>query len=403
MKKIERWGYAAVGVIILLMAGLVYAWTIMSKSIGAAYPEWTATQLSVTFTLTMMMFCFGCLGAGVFSKKVNPKIYIRIAAVLFFAGFLLAASVQDTPLLLYIGFGGMCGLGSGIAYNAVMSTLSLWFLDKQGMISGILLMGFGVSSFIVGKFFAALSPADGGDAWRITFRIFAAVICLTLAVCSFFLKKPEEDFVPPADKKKTKAPAMEATTGQMLRLPAFWCYYVWAILLSCAGLALVSQASGIAGQVGANAADGTIATVVGLISVMNGIGRVFFGSLFDRSGFRTAMLVDMVMFIAACVLLITALQTEQFVMLIIGFCAGGLAYGGVTPMNSAVTSDFFGHINYSMNFSIINTVLIFASFSSTIAGKLYDMSGSYMSTIAMMLGATVFGFVIFIWLRRPET
>ena len=80
---------------------------------------------------------------------------------------------------------------------------------------------------------------------------------------------------------------------------------------------------------------------------------------------------------------------------------GGFAYGGVTPTNSAIISDFFGRKNFSLNFSFINTNLIIASFASTIAGKLYDASQSYMSTIFMMLGVTIAGFMVFLALRRP--
>ena len=35
MKNLNRWVYAIIGVITLLLAGLVYAWSVMSKSIGA--------------------------------------------------------------------------------------------------------------------------------------------------------------------------------------------------------------------------------------------------------------------------------------------------------------------------------------------------------------------------------
>ena len=75
---------------------------------------------------------------------------------------------------------------------------------------------------------------------------------------------------------------------------------------------------------------------------------------------------------------------------------------GVTPTNSALISDFFGRTHYSLNFSIINTNLLIASFASTIAGKLYDSSGSYMSTIIMMLGVVAAGLVVFLGIRRPE-
>lgn len=400
----KRWIYAGAGIIVLMFAGLVYAWSMMSKSIGAAFPEWTAAQLSLTFTITMIMFCAGCLAAGMLVKKISPRIYVILGGILFLVGFMMAASVQESPLMLYIGFGVFCGAGSGVAYNAVMSTISAWFPDKQGLISGILLMGFGLSSFIVGKIFAAVAPADGGDAWRTTFRIFAIVIFVTMIICSFFFVRPGVDFVPPASAKKkiAREPACEMPTGKMLKAPSFWLYYLWAILVSSAGLALVSQASGIAGQVGVGVPDGTIATVVGLISIMNGIGRVFFGTLFDKKGYAPTMIIDMIIFVCAGALLFTALSSSNFTFIILGFMVGGFAYGGVTPTNSAIISDFFGRQNYSMNFSMVNTNLIFASFASTIAGRLYDASQSYMSTIIMMIGLVIVGAVVFIGIRRPK-
>ena len=403
MKKLNRWVYAVVGVIVLLMAGLVYAWSVMSKSIGASRPDWTKAQLSLTFTLVMAFFCVGCLLAGIFAKKVSPKIYVLLSGVLFLVGFLIAGMTGTSPAMLYVGFGVLCGLGAGFAYNAVMSTMSAWFPDKQGLISGILLMGFGLSAFIVGKVFAAVTPTDGSDAWQSTFKVLGIIIVIVMVICSFFFVKPGADFKPPvaAKKKETREPACDINTGAMVKKPAFWLYYIWAILISAAGLALVAQATGIATQVGTTVSDGSIATVVGLISICNGLGRVVFGALFDKKGYKLTMILDMIVFVIACAILILALVSGQFAFIVIGFIVGGFAYGGVTPTNSAIISDFFGRTYYSLNFSLINTNLLIASFASTVAGKLYDASGSYMSTIYMMLGVTIVGFLVFLCIRRP--
>lgn len=406
MKKLNRWVYAVLGVIVLIMAGLVYAWSVMSKSIGASRTSWSAADLSLTFTIVMAMFCVGCLIGGIFAKKVHPRIYILLAAFLFLGGFMLAATTGESPVLLYLGFGVLCGLGAGFAYNAIMSTVSQWFPDKQGMISGVLLMGFGISSFIIGKVFAAVTPSDGSDAWKATFRVLGIVIVIVLVICGLLFDKPEPGYRPAGmsevSKKKVREPAIEATTGQMVRIPAFWMYYIWAVLISAAGLVLVSQASGIAVQVGPTVPDGDIATVVGLISIFNGIGRVIFGSMFDKKGYRLTMVVDMIIFIVAELILMLALNSGNFTFIVIGFVVGGFAYGAVTPTNSALISDFFGRQNYPLNFSLINTNLLIASFASTIAGKLYDASQSYLSTIFMMIGVTVAGFVVFLGIRRPK-
>ena len=114
------------------------------------------------------------------------------------------------------------------------------------------------------------------------------------------------------------------------------------------------------------------------------------------------MILDMIVFIIAGLILILAIKSGNFAFIVLGFVVGGFAYGGVTPTNSAIISDFFGRTNYPMNFSLINTNLIVASFASTIAGKLYDASQSYMSTIFMIIGVTVVGFIVFLGIRRPN-
>lgn len=405
MKSLNRWVYAVIGVIVLLLAGMIYAWSMMSKSIGAAHPDWTAAQLSLTFTLVMAFFCIGSLCAGFLSKKINTKVFLIVSGILLLAGFMLASTTQNSLVSLYLGFGVLCGIGSGIAYNCIMGTVCAWFPDKHGLISGILLMGFGISSFIFGKVFAAMAPSDGTDTWTSVFKLFGIAICIILIICGLIVKKPGADFVPPATakKKEVRQPAMDVTTGQMVKMPTFWMCYIWAIMVSAAGLALVGQASGIATQVGTTVADGTIATVVGLISIFNGIGRVIYGAMYDKVGYKLTMIVDMVNFIIASLILIVALKTGNFGLIVVGFVVGGFAYGAVTPMQSALIGDFFGRTHYSKNFSIIVTNLLIGSFASTIAGRLYDMSQSYMSTLFMMIIVTVVAFVAFLGIRRPNS
>ena len=80
----------------------------------------------------------------------------------------------------------------------------------------------------------------------------------------------------------------------------------------------------------------------------------------------------------------------------------GLSYGGVTPTNSAFVSAFYGSKNYSVNLSLVNMNLLIASFGSTIAGSLYDSSGSYFSTLIAMIAAVVVGTVITFMIRENK-
>ena len=392
MKHLNRWVYAIVGVIVLLFAGLVYAWSVLSTPIAAEFTDWSKAQLSMTFTIVMIMFCIGSLLCGLLSGKLSAKMSVRIGAVLFLLGFFLASRTQSLAML-YIGFGVLCGLSSGLCYNAVMSTMVRWFPDRPGLISGVLLMGFGGGSFIIGKLYQAWTPVEIGG-WRASFLVMGIIIFVVLAICSFFFVAPGADFVAPAAKNSkaaVKIAGKEYKPLEMVKKPSFWLYYVWAIALSAAGLALISQASGVVWEASASQTAGAVATIVGLISICNALGRVLFGGMYDKYGRSLSMQLVNILFIITSGVLILALAAKSVVVVIIGFILGGLAYSGITPTNSAFCRAYFGPANYPVNFSLINSNLIFASFGSTVSGALFDASGSYNVTFFLIIGLAVVG------------
>ena len=392
MKHLNRWVYAIVGVIVLLFAGLVYAWSVLSTPIAAEFADWSKAQLSMTFTIVMIMFCIGSLLCGLLTGKLSAKMAVRIGAVLFLLGFFLASRTQSLAML-YIGFGVLCGLSSGLCYNAVMSTMVRWFPDRPGLISGVLLMGFGGGSFIIGKLYQAWTPAEIGG-WRASFLVMGIIIFVVLAICSFFFVAPGADFVAPAAKNSkaaVKIAGKEYKPLEMVKKPSFWLYYVWAIALSAAGLALISQASGVVWEASASQTAGAVATIVGLISICNALGRVLFGGMYDKYGRSLSMQLVNILFIITSGVLILALTAKSVVVVIIGFILGGLAYSGITPTNSAFCRAYFGPVNYPVNFSLINSNLIFASFGSTVSGALFDASGSYNVTFFLIIGLAVVG------------
>ncbi len=388
MKKQNRLTYAIVGAAIMLLSGIAYAWSVLSVPIGTEFPDWSKAQLSTTFTIVMICFCIGSLAAGLLASKVKASIFIIIGAVCEFAG-LLIASKAGSLFTLYLGFGIFCGLGCGLVYNAVMGTVMKWFQDKPGMISGVLLMCFGSSSFLIGKLSQACTP-DTVGAWRKTFVVMGLIISVGTIICSFFMKAPETSANAaskdvPADTEQDYSPL------KTLRQPAFWIYFVWAVLVSGAGLSLIAQASGIVKESSASVTASSVATIVGLISIFNAVGRILFGGMFDKYGRTVSMLSICVLYILTCLLLIPAIKLGSIVLVVIGFIAGGLAYSGVTPTNSAFTRSYFGVKYYPVNLPMINANLLLSSFGSTITGLLFDKTGSYMSTFVFIIVLSVLG------------
>ena len=402
MKRTSRWLYAAVGVVVLLLVGLVYAWTVLQAPIAAMYPDWSKGQISLTFTITMAMFCIGGFLAGKAQRKLSCRVLVWLSAVLFLGGFALA-SVAQSLLVLYLGFGVLAGAASGISYNAVMSSVSAWFPDKPGLISGLLLMGFGMSSFLVGKVYTALTPSDGSAAWRTSFLVFGILLCVVMLVAGFFVKKPGSDFVlPTADKGRAAASFEEVTTGEMLRRGTFWRFLIWATFLTVAGLAIISQGTPMALESCPVLSMGSVATIVGLIFICNGVGRILFGGLYDRLGHRRTMLFGGALFLAAMLLLLAALGLHSLTLLILAYVVTGLAYGCVTPTNSAFVGQFFGRENYPANFSIVNMNILVASFGSTAAGAVYDATQSYTAIILIVMVLIAAGTAVACTIKAPK-
>lgn len=407
MKK-TRWMYSIIGVLVMLFAGLVYAWSVLARPIGEFFTTWSSTQLSFTFTLCMMFFCLGGLITGILSKKYEPKLMLKISAILFLIGFMVS-SRSNNIITLYIGYGVIAGFASGIAYNSIMGNITKFFPDCPGLISGILLMGFGFGSFIIGKVYQSLTPSGAGvDKWRTSFLVFGIILFAVIFVASFIVRKPNSKEIKEISKLIVKdgndkeKEEINLTPHEMLKEKSFWLFFTWAILLSAAGLAVVSQASGIVMEVDKNCSAGTVSTVVGLISIFNGVGRVIFGGLFDKIGRLKTMMLNNILFVIAIVVIMLSISTKQFSFIILGFIAMGLSYGGVTPTNSAFVSAFYGSKNYSVNLSLVNMNLLIASFGSTIAGSLYDSSGSYFSTLIAMIAAVAVGTIITFMIRENK-
>ena len=94
MKQLNRWVYAIVGVIVLLFAGLVYAWSVLSTPIAAEFTGWTKAQLSLTFTLVMILFCIGSLLCGLLAGKLSAKTPCGWARCCFWPGSISPAAAR---------------------------------------------------------------------------------------------------------------------------------------------------------------------------------------------------------------------------------------------------------------------------------------------------------------------
>lgn len=394
-----RWGYLLLGTAALLFAGVIYAWSILKAPLAEEF-GWTGPELALNYTITICCYCLGGFAGGLLGKRLGSRICLLGAALLSCGGFFLASKLAGTDLpLLYVFYGGMAGFGIGVAYNVIISTVNPWFPDKKGLCSGCLMMGFGASTLVVGKAASALMEGPG---WRSAYVCIGVALAVTLTAAALLLRRPGPDAVLPAPQARRSRggeEGLECGTGAMLRRPSFWLGFLDLVCVSAVGSTIISFARDLSLSAGAEAS--LAATLVGALSVCNGLGRILFGALFDRTGRKPTMLAANLLTILAAGVTLLAAARGSLGLCTAGLCLTGFSYGASPTISSAFTSSFFGTKHFPLNFSVMNCNLIPASITATAAGSLLASAGTFTAPLTLLLGLAALSLLLTLLIRRP--
>ena len=385
--KVSRYVWLILGFTALLFDGVIYAWSVLKTPFVQEF-SWGAAQLSLNFTITM---CFFCLG-GILASLLLGK--IRVNAVIFLGGLMMSLSFLAVSALdgehvweLYLCYGVCAGLGVGLVYNALISSVGKWFPDKNGLCSGVLIMGFGLSSLLIGNAADVLFRTEAVG-WRRTFQILGMISGIVLLLTALLLRLPEADLMTAEESPHRDSPSVDFAPWEMLRRSSFWKYCIFNIFLAAVGSTMISFARDFVMETGAKAT--LAAALVGVLSVCNGFGRVLCGVLFDRVGRKVTMLLGNILNIIAPVLALLALKLFSPGLGIVSMVCCGISYGFSPTIGSVFFQEFYGKTYFPTNFSIGNTTLIFASMAATIAGILVERTGTYTAPFLLL---TVFSVI----------
>ncbi len=400
----KRWIYLASGVFAMLFSGVLYAWSILKVPFKADF-GFSESVLSLNFTLTMCFFCLGAFFGSLICKKIGVKLTLIIAGALVGAGFISTGmlNAQSLSRLLYLTYALLAGTGIGISYNVVVSTVCAWFPDRKGFCSGCLMMGFGISTLLMGNIISILfeNPDFGMSK---TYILIGAVIAAVLVAAGIILRKPSEDDKLPSPKagKSVKKEAFESrdfTTKEMLKSFTFWRAFICMAFITAVGNSVISFARDL--SISVEASEALAVTLVGILSVFNGIGRILTGALYDALGRRTTMISANILTIVAAGITLIAVQFGSLPVCIIGLCLTGLSYGSCPTLTSAFTSSFYGQKYFSVNYSLTNFNLIVAAFIANFSNSLLAQHGSYTSPFTMLLILAVCALGLNISIKKP--
>ncbi|MCM3491041.1 OFA family MFS transporter [Alkalihalophilus marmarensis] len=339
----NRWLIALSAIAIHLSIGGAYAYSVYTYPISEQM-GWSPTEITIAFTIMMALAGTSAAFFGKFVERSGPRKSAIVAAVLFGlgqAGSGVAIALGSLPLFL-LTYGLASGLGLGIGYISPVSTLVKWFPDRRGLATGMAVLGFGSGALITAPIAANLMSTIGISA---TFYVLGACYFALMLVGASYIAPPKEGWMPASmkrniasGKKVIKKDLQQLTSNEAVKTKRFWMLWTMMLLNTTAGIMMISVASPMAQEVvGLSAA--AAATLVGIMGIFNGGGRLGWAAISDYIGRSNVFLIFFVIQTIAFLTLpmITNVIIFQLLILLVVSC-----YGGGFSNLPAFVGDLFG-------------------------------------------------------------
>ena len=334
----NRWFIALAAIGLHISIGSVYAWSVLTRPIMADM-GFTLSQTTWTFSLAILMLGLSAGFLGSFAEKIGPKKSGLLAMLFWVTGLLgttYALSIHNLTLL-YLFYGIIGGIGLGIGYITPVSTLVKYFPNRPGFATGLAIMGFGFASLIAGPLMQFLVAQFG---LVNNFIILGVIYLVIMGASSLYLKAPQQKHSTRTTKDKS---TMYVHTHGMLandamktwQFGALW--WVFFINITC-GIGLLSLASPMA-QEAIGMTPTAAASLVGIIGIFNGGGRIAWSTISDYLGRAKTYILFFIIEIVAFYLLAqtNSALTFQILILLIITC-----YGGGFSCMPAYLADLYG-------------------------------------------------------------
>src|SRR5580698_7049902 len=131
MQTRNRWWIAFAGVLLQMALGAVYAWSVFRVPLAKQF-GWTISQVTLTFTIAIMVLGLASFFGGLLLKRVGRRVVAMTGGALYGVGVFLASFSDHGLWWLYLTYGVIGGIGLGFAYIVPISVLVKWFPDRRG-------------------------------------------------------------------------------------------------------------------------------------------------------------------------------------------------------------------------------------------------------------------------------
>jgi MFS transporter, OFA family, oxalate/formate antiporter len=399
MDSVNRWWIAVAGVCLQMALGAAYAWSVFRIPLVKQF-GWSIAQVSFTFTISFFVLgCSAVLG-GLWMHRKGPRVVAMVAGLLWGGGVFLASFSANKLWWLYLTYGVIGGAGLGMGYIVPLAVLVKWFPERRGLITGIAVGGFGAGALLAAPLAGWLVESVG---LMPTFAYLGVAFGAVAITSGYFMQNPPDGWKPggwiPTAAIMAQRCDRDYTLGEALRTWQWWALCGLVSINTMAGLSVVSQASPMfqeIGKVGAVAA----ASLVGLISIGNGLGRVVWAWISDVTNRKGAFLA---MYLLQAVLFWTFHWIHSPIILTIVIFVLVMCYGGGYGITPALTADYFGAKNVGSIYGLILLPWAFpAAFGPLVFAYLREATGGYNQALYLIAGMLTIAMVLPVLISPPR-
>jgi len=393
--------YAVIAAIaIQIINGITYIWSVFQTGVAYSIFGGDNAAAGLTFSILILALTISAGIGGKLALRYSTRRAVFIGGIIMSVGFLTASfATESVAWLLWLSYGVMVGVGMGFTYSTTIACAQKWYPHKKGLITGIIIAGFGFSGVIFTPIVELLISAFGGSGQGGELRTFMVLGAVSLIVCtvgSIFLKNPPEGYMATGAAASNSAAAStsaannavasdssnDKTPLQMLKTPQFYLMSVTYLLACLAGQMIIAFARPITVDRGFEA---VAALSVILLAVFNSTGRIIWGLILDKIGSSKTILI---LLLGTAVGSFFVMQVQGFwVFILIALIA--FFFGGLLVSFPPLTANLFGAKNMSANYGIVLISFgVGAVLASQIAG-FYRNRAEYAADVGLMFPAFV--------------
>ncbi len=392
-------------VVMMTISSPQYVWTLFT---GPLQTKTGALLSDVQWTITILIVLQTWLSPaqGFLVDRFGPKLLIATGAVLSGLGWVAASNVT-TLTGLYLTYGVLCGIGTGIVYIGIIGLMVRWFPNRRGFATGVVAAGYGFGAILTTFPIDDMMKSSG---YQATLLMFGAIFAVVGFAAALFLRSPkpgEVGTIPSLSSIITSA--RDYSPLEMLRTPTFWLMFLMMSMMSTGGLMVITQFKAFSKSFGIT--DATMVTILGLTlaaiptaltfdRITNGLTRPFFGWVSDHIGRENTMAIAFILEGFAIWLMLTYRSDPFLLILLSGLVFFG--WGEIFSLFPSTLTDTFGTKHATTNYGFLYMAQGVGSIlGAPVAARIFESTGSWIPVFTVIIVMDILTGLLAFFVLKP--